>query len=130
MGVKGDNVPFAGVHEGTESPKKVAKRRSSLCGRSGLTDTQATRAASTKAFRRPWSRPDRKYGYPGKNKGRKQVPPLNHILLFRRKAVGAGESVLLVPPLGYSALGLVSPDRPQSSLRCFALIFTPGVTLL
>ena len=25
MGVKRDNVPFAGVHEGTESPKKVAK---------------------------------------------------------------------------------------------------------
>ena len=25
MGVKGDNVPFAGVHEGTESPKNVAK---------------------------------------------------------------------------------------------------------
>ena len=25
MGVKRDNVPFAGVHEGTESPKNVAK---------------------------------------------------------------------------------------------------------
>ncbi|MBR6243010.1 MAG: hypothetical protein IKQ90_05915, partial [Ruminococcus sp.] len=25
MGVKRDNVPFAGVHEGTESPNKVAK---------------------------------------------------------------------------------------------------------
>ena len=28
MGVKRDNVPFAGVNEGTESPNKVAKRRS------------------------------------------------------------------------------------------------------
>lgn len=27
-GVKGDNVLLAGVHEGTESPKNVAKRRS------------------------------------------------------------------------------------------------------
>ena len=26
MGVKRDNVPFAGVNEGTESPNKVAKR--------------------------------------------------------------------------------------------------------
>ena len=25
MGVKRDNVPFAGVNEGTESPNKVAK---------------------------------------------------------------------------------------------------------
>ena len=25
MGVKRDNVPFAGVHEGTESPKNRAK---------------------------------------------------------------------------------------------------------
>ena len=25
MGVKRDDVPFAGVHEGTESPKNVAK---------------------------------------------------------------------------------------------------------
>ena len=25
MGVKGDNIPLAGVHEGTESPNKVAK---------------------------------------------------------------------------------------------------------
>ena len=28
MGVKGDNVLLAGVNEGTESPKNVAKRRS------------------------------------------------------------------------------------------------------
>ena len=69
MGVKRDNVPFAGVHEGTESPKNRAKRRShalrlvwtylassrkthrrkkskqrskaTLCGWSGLTEPKA-----------------------------------------------------------------------------------------
>ena len=40
-GVKRDNVPLAGVSEGTESPNKVVKRRSSLYGWSGLTNTQA-----------------------------------------------------------------------------------------
>ena len=54
MGVKRDNVPFAGVHEGTESPKNKAKRRSSLCGRSGLTEPKAdqTTAGRTKQAKR------------------------------------------------------------------------------
>ncbi len=35
MGVKRDNVPFAGVHEGTESPNKVAKQ-AKRCFAAGL----------------------------------------------------------------------------------------------
>ena len=63
MGVKRDNVPFAGGERGGRSPpKKVAKRRSSLCGCSGLTNPQAEK------HRRPnKNRPDtisgRSYSY-------------------------------------------------------------------
>ena len=68
MGVKGDNVPFAGVHEGTESPKKVAKeaKRTFAAGLDLLTLKQ-----------QKWRR-----------------------------------SAARVPAVGFSALGLVSPDQP------------------
>ena len=44
MGVKRDNVPFAGVHEGTESPNKAAKaaKRTFAAGLDLLTLKQKT----------------------------------------------------------------------------------------
>ena len=68
-GVKRDNVPLAGVSEGTESPNKVVKRRSSLYGRSGLTNPQA---------KQPTAVPYRYIPYTEKD-----APHLQNVLFFR-----------------------------------------------
>ena len=51
MGVKGDNVLLAGVNEGTESPKKVAKaaKRTFAAGLDLLSRRQSKPPAKSKA---------------------------------------------------------------------------------
>ena len=115
MGVKGDNVLLAGGERGGRSPPNKSAKQAERCFAAGgdLLTLKQSKLPIHNSY---------------KNKGRKRIPPLNHILLFHRQA-GSMDGFLNSAG-SYSALGLVSPDRPQSLLRCFALIFTPGVTLL
>ena len=110
MGVKGDDILLAGVHEGTESPNKVAKaaKRTFAAGLDLLTLKQRNPPPEQiknvgAAFRRPYN-----------------------------ISAGKAAATLQLFIMNYEfevcpALGSVSPDRPQSELRRFALFLGDSV---